>query len=262
VFAEQEVALLCTAASTAPELEAMIAQRAGGVPLEHVVGWAQFCGLRIAVDTGVFIPRRRTELLVRQAAAAATRAGVAGARSVVVVDLCCGAGAVAAAVAAAVSPMFHHVDLVATDIDPRAVACARRNLATIGGRVYQGDLYGALPPDLRGHIDVLVANVPYVPTSEIALLPTEARLHEDTVALDGGADGLDVLRTVAAAAPMWLAPGGELLIETSARQEHAARMAFTSTGLRPKLATDSELDATVVIGNVRRRRRGGVREVR
>ena len=99
----------------------------------------------------------------------------------------------------------------AADIDPAAVRCARRNLGPAGGQVYQGDLYGPLPAGLRGRVDILLANVPYVPTSDVALLPPEAREHEARVALDGGPDGLDVLRRVAAGAPAWLAPGGHLL---------------------------------------------------
>ncbi|MYR62648.1 putative protein N(5)-glutamine methyltransferase, partial [Streptomyces sp. SID625] len=96
------------------------------------------------------------------------------------------------------------VELHAADIDPAAVRCARRNIAPAGGRVHHGDLYAALPADLRGRVDVLAANVPYVPTGEVPLLPSEARDHEPPAALDGGADGLDVLRRVAAGAPDWL----------------------------------------------------------
>ena len=99
------------------------------------------------------------------------------------------------------------VELHAADVDPAAVACARSNVARVGGRVYEGDLFEALPDTLRGRVDVLLANVPYVPSEAIALMPPEARLHEARVALDGGADGLDVARRVIAAAPDWLAPG-------------------------------------------------------
>ena len=102
----------------------------------------------------------------------------------------------------------------AADVDPAAVACARRNLPP----VYQGDLYAALPERLRGRVDLLVVNAPYVPTAAIATMPPEARDHEPRVALDGGADGLDVQRRVAADAPAWLRPGGALLIETGADQ--------------------------------------------
>jgi release factor glutamine methyltransferase len=236
VFAVDEARLLISAARTPADLATMVDRRVAGLPLEHVLGWAEFCGLRIAVDPGVFIPRRRTEFLVRRTAALARPRAV-------VVDLCCGSGAVGAALAAALD----RVELHAVDIDPAAVRCARRNLAA-GGQVYEGDLYQPLPATLRGRVDVLVANAPYVPTEEIGLLPAEARLHEPRVALDGGADGLDVLRRVTAAAPLWLAPGGHLLVETSRRQAPQTDETFTRNGLIPRVVSSDEHNATVVIG--------------
>ncbi|MFF5210444.1 putative protein N(5)-glutamine methyltransferase [Streptosporangium sp. NPDC000396] len=249
VFAEDEARLLISAARTPADLASMVDRRVAGLPLEHVLGWAEFCGLRIDVDPGVFVPRRRTEFLVAQAAdlvrQATEPAGQALARSrTVVVDLCCGSGAMGAALAAALG----QVELHAADIDPAAVRCARRNLAAAGGRVYEGDLYEPLPPTLRGRVDVLLANVPYVPTEEIELLPPEARVHEARVALDGGSDGLDILRRAAAAAPLWLAPGGHLLIETSEHQVARAVEIFTRHGLIPRVASCDDLYATVVIG--------------
>jgi release factor glutamine methyltransferase len=241
VFAEREAAMLIAAAETPAALAAMVERRVTGLPLEHVIGWAEFCGLRIAVDPRVFVPRHRTEFLVSE--------GVARARpGAVVVDLCCGCGAVGAALAAALDT----TELYAVDVDPAAVACARRNLATMGGHVWEGDLDEPLPARLRGRVDVLTANVPYVPTAEIELLPREARLYEALVALDGGPDGLDVLRRVAAAAPRWLAPNrGHLLIETSELQAPQAAEIFASNGLVPEVASLDELDATVVIGAMR-----------
>jgi release factor glutamine methyltransferase len=252
VFAEDEARLLISAARTPADLAAMVDRRAAGLPLEHVLGWAEFCGLRIAVDPGVFIPRRRTEFLVRLAAAlvrpAAGPAGQAPARPrAVVVDLCCGSGAVGVALVAALD----RVELHAVDLDPTAVRCARRNVAAAGGQVHEGDLYEPLPAALRGRVDILVANAPYVPTEEVGLLPPEARLHEPRLALDGGADGLDVLRRVTAAAPQWLAPGGHLLVETSERQAPQAVAVFARTGLLPRVARSAELNATVVIGTGR-----------
>jgi release factor glutamine methyltransferase len=253
VFAEDEAQLLSSAARDPAELAAMVERRAGGLPLEHVIGWAEFCGLRIAVDPGVFVPRRRTEFLVDQAAALARRAGgqLRGGPDLawslpVVVDLCCGSGALGVALAAALD----RVELHAADLDPAAVACARRNVAAAGGvgQVYEGDLYEPLPARLRGRVDVLLANVPYVPTGQIGFLPPEARDYEARVALDGGADGLDVLRRVAQAAPLWLAPGGCLLVETSTPQTPHAVAAFARSGLTPRVVTSEELDATVVIG--------------
>jgi len=165
---------------------------------------------------------------------------------VVIVDLCCGAGAIGAALAATVDRAEVH----AADIDPAAVRCARRNLPGPREHVYQGDLYEPLPAALRGRVGVLVANVPYVPTEEIGFLPPEARAHEPRVALDGGTDGLDVLRRVAAGAPEWLRPGGHLLIETSESQAPSAQTAFAASGLTAWVASSDDLDATVVIGRL------------
>ncbi|MEV6566520.1 putative protein N(5)-glutamine methyltransferase [Streptomyces kronopolitis] len=244
VFAEDEAELLCSAARTADALAAMVERRVLGIPLEHVVGWAEFHGRRVAVDPGVFVPRRRTEFLVDQAIGLGRRSAARTGRPTVVVDLCCGSGAVGAVLAAALD----RVELYAADIEPAAVRCARRTIGAAGGEVFAGDLFDALPAGLRGRIDVLVANVPYVPTEEVGLLPPEAREHEPLVALDGGADGLDVLRRVTAAAPGWLAPQGHLLVETSERQAPRAVEAFTRHGLLPRVAGSDELHATVVIG--------------
>lgn len=249
VFAEDEAGLLVEGARTPAELEALVVRREGGEPLEQVLGWAEFCGLRIAVDPGVFVPRRRTELMVREAVALLRAAADAGSPDAagappVVVDLCCGSGAVGAAVGAAVG----RIELHATDIEPAAVRCARRNIGAAGGRVHQGDLDAPLPAAMRGRVAVIVANVPYVPTEAIGTMPPEARLHEPRIALDGGADGLDVLRRVAAVAPGWLAPGGHLLVEVSGRQSAPALEAFDRSGLAPRLVTSDVLAATVVIG--------------
>ena len=278
VFAEDEARLLISAARDPGELEVMVSRRAAGLPIEQVLGWAEFYGLRIAVDPGTFVPRRRTEFLVAQAALLGRGDGVGPGGTVlargddppeppahggvvhplvppgppstpptrprvVIVDLCCGTGAVGAALAATVDRAEVH----AVDIDPDAVRCARRN---VPGHVYQGDLYEPLPGRLRGRVDILAANVPYVPSGEIGLLPAEARAHEPLVALDGGADGLDVLRRVAAGAPAWLARGGYLLIETSERQAPRAAAAFADSGLSPRVVTSADLSATVVIGRL------------
>jgi release factor glutamine methyltransferase len=243
VFADDEAQLLVSAARSPADLAAMVERRVAGVPLEHVVGWAEFCGLRIQVDAGVFVPRRRTEFLVAQAAACARRSVVE--RVAIVVDLCCGSGAVGVALVAALP----HVEVYAVDVDPAAVQCARRNVA---GRVYEGDLYEPLPPDLRGRVDLLLANAPYVPTDEIALLPAEARIHEARLALDGGTDGLDIQRRVIVGATSWLAPSGALLVETSERQSPQTVEAFSDAGLIPRVAHEGELNATVVIGELSR----------
>lgn len=232
VFAEEEAELLLAAPGSLTEL---LARRMTGEPLEQVLGWAAFDGLRIGVQPGVFVPRRRSELLVRLAAEGLVS-------DVVAVDLCCGSGALGAALRTRVPT----IELYACDVDPVAVECARRNLP--GASVFQGDLWSALPQGLRGRVDVVLANAPYVPTDGIALMPSEARDHEPRAALDGGIDGLTVHRRIAAEATHWLAPAGRLLIEVAPAQVPTALTIFGAAGLEASSYTDDDLDATVVIG--------------
>lgn len=215
----------------------MVKRRVDGEPLETILGWAEFCGLRVAVAPGVFVPRRRTELLARQAA------GLARADSVVV-DLCCGSGAVGVAVAASVPG----IRLFAADIEPAAVACARGNVEPAGGRVFEGDLYDALPDAVLGQVDVLVANAPYVPTDAIASMPPEARLYEPRVSLDGGEDGLNVQRRVAEGAGRWLNATGRVLIETSRRQAPQTAALLRNAGFLARIVRDDMVGGTAVIG--------------
>ncbi|MBF6170400.1 putative protein N(5)-glutamine methyltransferase [Nocardia blacklockiae] len=243
VFAEDEAALLLEAASSPAELDALVAQRISGIPLEHVLGWAEFRGLRVAVTPGVFVPRQRTGFLVELAVEFGR-----GDHSRVVLDMCCGCGALGLAVATELARNGIRVELAASDIEPAAVACARRNLEPLGARVYAGDLFAALPANLAGRVNVLLANTPYVPTAAIADMPPEARDHEPRTALDGGGDGLDLVRRVAAGAPAWLAPGGLLLVESSAAQASAVAEVFARHGLSPVIAESEELYATVVTG--------------
>jgi len=233
VFAEDEARLLLDEASSPAELMTWTARRMAGEPLEYVVGWASFAGLRIAVDPGVFVPRRRSELLVRVAAREP---------AAVVVDLCCGSGALGAALAA----RWPESEVYAADSDPVAVTSARRNLPP--ERVFAGDLYTALPDDLRGQVDLLVVNAPYVPHDRIATMPREARDHEHRVALDGGGDGLDVQRRVAASARDWLRPAGRVVIETGRAQAERTAGLLASAGFSTSVDTDDEIAGTAVTG--------------
>lgn len=235
VYAEDEAALLVEAARDDAHLERLAAERVAGTPLEQVLGWAEFCGLRVVVAPTVFVPRRRTELLVRAALEELAPGDV-------VVDLGCGTGAIAAALLAAEPSL----DVWAVDVDPAAVACARRNLPP--DRVREGDLYDALPDRLRGRVALLAANAPYVPTAVIATMPPEARDHEARVALDGGVDGLEVQRRVIAGAPEWLAHGGRVLVETSRPQADRTAAAMRGAGLAADVRHDPELDGTVAAG--------------
>lgn len=237
VFAEEEAAILVSAADDPVQLERLVTQRESGVPLEHVVGWVDFAGHRTAIDPGVFVPRPRSELLVTCARAAVHPGGI-------VLDLCCGSGAIGLAVASGFD-----VELVATDVDAAAVANARRNVEPEGGRVFAGDLYDSLPADLRGRVTVITVIAPYVPTSEIGLLPHEARDFEPLSALDGGADGLNVVRRVVAEAPAWLATGGKLFTEVSERQLDVASELVTAAGLLASVVSDDDADSWVLVAS-------------
>ena len=212
-------------------LEVLVLRRVGGEPLETVLGWAEFAGRRLTVRPGVFVPRRRTELLARTAAAHCGPGSV-------LLELCCGVGPVAATVAAG--------EIHLGDLDPAALACARLNVPS--GHTHLSDLYADLPADLRGRIDVVAANAPYVPTDRIELMPTEAREHEQPLALDGGLDGVDLQRRIAAEAPVWLAPGGVLLIETSPAQVSLTEQAMRAAGLSTEVLIDEDIGGCVVRG--------------
>ena len=248
VFAEEEAALVLEQAAGAPDPAAaadrLVGLRAQGLPLEQVLGWAALGGVRVVLEPGVFVPRRRTELMV--ATAVGLGLDVAGDRPVVLLDLCCGSGAVAAAVEHGLHGAGREVEVTAADLDEAAVRCARRNLPR--ACVLVSDLLADLPVDLRGRVDLLTANVPYVPTAALALMPREARDHEPRLALDGGDDGLAVLRRVAAQAPAWLAPGGALLVETSEEQEAVALGVLEGAGLEATSRSDDDLGANVVVG--------------
>ena len=251
-FAEDEAALLVAAAGDGPPasgaagagrpvdaLEALVARRVAGEPLETVLGWVEFAGLRLGVGPGVFVPRRRTELLARTAVRLARGAGP----SPVVVEACCGVAPVATVVARDVPGAQVH----AADLDPVAVGWARRNLGTTG-HAWAGDLLDPVPPGLRGRVDVLVANAPYVPHDAIATMPPEARDHEPHAALDGGADGVDVQRRLLALAPVWVRAGGHVLVETSVGQT-ALTTAACPPGWPVEVLHDDDVDGTVVVAH-------------
>ncbi|MGU3432387.1 putative protein N(5)-glutamine methyltransferase [Actinomycetes bacterium M1A6_2h] len=239
VFAEEEARLLVDSASSENDLADMVRRRVEGLPLEQILGWAEFCGLRIIVQPGVFVPRKRTEFLVHCAANMVAAGDL-------VLDLCCGTGALGVAL----SRIVDGIALVASDVDPAAAACARANVVPIGGRVFEGDLFDALPREMTGRLALVMVNAPYVPSDEIAHMPPEARDHEPRVALDGGADGVGVHRRIGAEARRWLAPGGHLVIETSTQQASATAAALEAGGLGTRVASSEEVGSTVVIGSV------------
>lgn len=229
VFAEDEAALL---EADGRPLEQLVRRREAGEPLEVILGWVSFAGIRVLLDPGVFVPRQRTAHLAEQAAKR-TQPGD------VVVDLCCGSGAIGAAIQSAVPGAEVH----AADIDPVAVANARRNLS----RVHEGDLFAALPTTLMGRVDILVVNAPYVPTDKIALMPREARDFEPLITLDGGQDGAAMHRRIAAECAPWLAHRARVLVETSRAHAHLTASAFEEHGFTARIRR--KRGATIVIAS-------------
>lgn len=230
MFAEDEAELLLAEFSGAA-LEEAVRRRVDGEPLELVLGFVEFAGLRLAVASGVFIPRRRTELVARLAIEALPRLGR-------LADLCCGVGAIAAAVASARPDAV----VVAADISPLAVEQAARNLAAYGATAVVSDMAAALDDTF----DVITACPPYVPTAHIGFMPREARDFEPTAALDGGPDGTDLQAAVFAAAATLLRPGGVVIVETSDAQAERTAERAVEAGLNPNVGREKELGATVV----------------
>jgi release factor glutamine methyltransferase len=230
VAAEEEAAELAVAAGGDPSLlQALAKRRVGGEPLAWITGRADFGGLSLRVDPGVYVPRWQSLPLARRAAGRLPDRGLA-------VDLCTGTGAVAA-VLRAERPAAR---VVATDADPRAVACARSN----GVEAYAGDLFTGLPAACRGATDVVVAVVPYVPTPELHVLPRDTLRFEDASHYDGGPDGTDVLRRVAIDAPRFLRRGGTLLLELGGQQAETLRPLLERRGYE-RLATWTDDDGDV-----------------
>jgi release factor glutamine methyltransferase len=239
VWAEVEATLLLEAAAGPAALESLVARRVAGEPLELVLGWVDFLGRRLRVGPGVFVPRRRTELLARTALAEAAARARPGRAPVVVVEMCCGAAPVAACLPAG-------VEVHAADVSAVALEWARTNAPRAA--LHEGDLYDALPRELRGRVDVLAANAPYVPSDRLVDMPREARDHEPPTALDGGADGVDLHRRLAAAATEWLALGGVLVVETGRSQTGLTAGAMAAAGLATRVVEDPTVGGCVVVG--------------
>ncbi|HEY2215512.1 MAG TPA: methyltransferase, partial [Acidimicrobiales bacterium] len=175
VAAEEEAAdLIAFTAGDGPRLTDLLARRCTGEPLAWLIGSVQFCGHTVLVQPGVYVPRWQSEPMALAAAALLPENGVG-------VDLCTGSGAIAVVMTA----RRPQATVLATDIDPLAVACAQAN----GVEAYQGDMASALPDDIAGVVDVVVAVVPYVPTDELQHLPRDVVAFEPLQALDGGPQG-------------------------------------------------------------------------
>lgn len=204
VASDEEADELLTAAGGDRELlERLVRRRIVGEPTAWIVGQVLFCGVAVKVQPGLYVPRWQSEALAERAAALLAEDGTA-------LDICTGSGAIAAVLRAR-RPAAR---VVATDLDPAAVACARAN----GVETYLGDLTAPVPPELAGGVDVLAAVVPYVPTEALRLLPRDVQAFEPRRALDGGPLGTEVLARLAAEATRWLRPGGALVLELGGEQ--------------------------------------------
>ena len=241
VAAEEEAAeLLGAARGDAARLAGLVSRRLSGEPLAWIVGSVEFCGLSLFVAPGVYVPRWQSEPLARRAAALLPPHGVA-------VDVCTGAGAVAA-VLVAHRPAAR---VVASDIDPLAVACAREN----GVEAYLGDLTAPIPAQLRGRVDVISAVVPYVPAEELHLLARDVLAFEGHRSLDGGPGGTRDLVRVATEARKWLAPGGALLLELGGDQGEELRRCCARLGYGDvTLMHDEEGDVRAIEAHLGRSR--------
>lgn len=204
---EEAAELIAAAAGDAARLEALVARRETGEPLAWITGTTEFCGLTLRVDPGVYVPRWQSEALAERAAALLPADGVA-------IDLCTGCGALAAVLRA----RRPGARVVASDLDERAVACARAN----GVEAYAGDLFAPLP---AVRADVVAGVVPYVPTGELRLLQRDTLAFETPLSYDGGADGLGVLRRAVAGAARVLRPGGWLVLELGGDEADALEFA-------------------------------------
>ncbi len=224
VAADEEAEELLAAAPDGATLEAWIGRREQGEPLAWITGTLQFCGHRVGIDPSVYVPRLQSEELARRAAtllatatATATATGTAGVRAA---DLCTGAGAIAVHLMVEVPA----ATVVAVDIDGRAVACARRN----GVRALVADVG---EPLVSRAFDIVTAVAPYVPTDALRLLPADVQRYEPRRCLDGGGDGLDVVRRIVVSAARLLRPGGWLLVEVGGDQDRSLAPVLTAWGV-------------------------------
>ncbi len=195
----------------------LVASRAEGTPLQYVTGEMPFRHLVMHVTPGVFIPRPETEVLVDVALE-----NLAGREEPIVIDLCAGSGCVAVSIAYECPS----ARVWAVDLSGPAVEAARRNALHAGVadrvQVVHGDLFDPLPDELTGTVDLVVSNPPYIPSADLPSLPSEVLGFEPLQALDGGPDGLDVVRAIAGRAPAWLAKDGMVAFEIDARCALAA----------------------------------------
>lgn len=213
VAADDEADQIVGRAAGRSTVAAWVERRSRGEPLAWIVGAMEFCGRELTVAPGVYVPRAQTEELARRAARFLPEGGRTA-------DLCCGSGAVAAHLVAEVPG----ASAVGTDVDRRAADCARRN----GVPTVVCDVAAGLRSE---RFDLVTAVAPYVPSDSIRYLPSDVQRFEPARALDGGPDGLDVVRRVVSAAGRLLRPGGRLMLEVGGDQDAGLAGALAGAGL-------------------------------
>ena len=234
VAAAEEADELVRAAPDGPGLQHMVDRRVTGEPLAWITGTAAFCGLTVAIEPGVYVPRWQSEPLALMAAELLPPHGVA-------VDLCTGSGAVAMVMQAA----HPGASVTATEVDATAARCARRN----GVEVVEGDLDAGLPAELAAGVDVMTGVLPYVPSGALRFLPRDVQAFEPTAALDGGTGGLTVVLRAIDGSRRWVRPGGWLLLEVGGDQVAPVTEAFATSGYRAvQVLVDDDGDPRGVFG--------------
>ena len=197
-----------------------VSRRARREPLQRILGWEEFRGVRVRLTDSVLVPRPETETLVEWALALLP---APGARRLLAIDVGTGSGCIACALASERADL----DVVAVDVSPAAAAVARENVRALDlagrVRVVAADLFAGLR-DIRA--DLIVSNPPYLPSALMPELPPEVRIHEPRLALDGGSDGLAVIRRIATAARPCLRPSGALVVETAGGDQASAAAAL------------------------------------
>ena len=213
-LSEQELAAVRT----------LVKRRGDREPLQYLVGMTSFCGIELEVGPAVLIPRPETELLVEQAW---NFLGASGNSAPRVLDFGTGSGCIAIAVAA----KFPQAFVAAIDVSESALSVARANAERNKTRV-EFHCGGDFAPAGQQQFDLIVSNPPYIPTHEVSSLQPEVRDHEPRVALDGGADGLELHRLIARESPSRLAEGGKLMVELGFGQAQAAEEVYVKEGWR------------------------------
>jgi release factor glutamine methyltransferase len=236
---EEATELIAASGGNCGRLVGFVERRCAGEPTAWITGQATFCGVPLSISPGVFVPRWQSEPLAQRAVERCPRGGR-------VIDLATGSGAIAAVVSRA----RPEASVLGTEIDPVAAECARAN----GVEVVVGDLFDGVPAAWLGTVDLVVGVLPYVPTDALALLPRDVLTYEPRRALDGGAEGTEILRRAIAASTRWIRPGGCLLLEVGGEQAEQLRPTLSAAGFtaqRGIFYTEGDLRAVEAVAVLR-----------